>query len=437
MAAAYATMDQSMSEQDERYEVVASPPLVETRSRDNKDVKEVKESKEEKIVPASIVVAPTIPLAPIAAPTTEEKKVMTEEEQLLLASFTAKDAQAMAKNFINREMREKMSAHKVKCIEAIKHAITLRQKECDYVVDDGLTSLSSVPTSASSSNSQLPLANFLSHEKNMTLHEMFYKHFKNELKFVLLRSTEKENQFTIRWHTEETKRMSEKELRMIVSSSSTSSTPSVAGGQVKDEVKTGESEAQNIAPVWNVYHAMLYELEKKKEFIDGVVQKLLLSCIRRIQHSIGLKETSFIFEIPYLDFALEKDDKYAVFDKLVAELNRRHFTTTDLVKVYGRMRVMCLPPVEIVDGGLDSRAADSSSSSPGKTRKDYSKVPTNKTEALDLIQDLIDLITERTQNLVYSSLTKDSAVARDRLKKNVDIESDMNKISCAILGHFS
>jgi hypothetical protein len=308
-----------------------------------------------------------------------------------LKSFTAKDAQNLAKKLLNTEVKIKMGTYKKQCIESIKKSISFRQSECIFTIDNGTGS-----------------------------DDVFYKYFKNELKFFIIKSPLKENEFTIQWHTDETKRLTEKEIRDAA-------------------VRHERAERHEI---FTVYHALMFEKETHELFISSVQQKLIISCMSRIVEAIASNTKSFIFEIPFLELGLDKQvDRSLVFDKLVEEITRRKFNTSDLVKIYGSMRIYIpsVPEITIEEVSLSATGGlQPEPHTPPMVAKDYSIRPTKREETASLLKDLFDFITERAQILVHSRCLGEQGLSLSQKEETrlTSLEENIHKIIATILGCF-
>jgi hypothetical protein len=234
---------------------------------------------------------------------------------------------------------------------------------------------------------------------------------------------------------------------------------------------------------------------KKKEFINNLVDNLMVTCIRGVLTSKETGKSTFFFQVPYHDeslfgnrnnnlstvFFLEREERYQVFDKLVEGLKKRSLEMMDINKIYGRLTIVCYVPTKVVEFKLipasvtvtvpvstlstssldkkderkkeDEKLEEKMASAAKKEEKmasaakkeekmasaaeeeDFNQVPKNKMEALNMINRLSELINEHTKNLIAHSMML-SNIDDNFLKRNVEVGKKINQISALIIEHF-
>lgn len=303
-------------------------------------------------------------------------------------NFTAGHAQHLATKYYNGELKSKMNKYKKACIESIKACILKQVDECTFSVEGG----------------------------NNNLHDLFFKYFKTEMRFLISKSIFKENEFILRWHPEETKMLSQKEI-------------SILADKVVQQGNSYDGE------VFSVYHAQLFEMESHKLLIDNIVEKLIISCMKEIVQSINSNTKSFMFTIPYGEFSITREsDRYLIFDKLIEEIVKREFKITEKSKLYGSVRIFIplIPETTVEEVQLPLKSTNE------EPNLVFKKIPTNKAEASILLDDLIKFATERAQLMAYKREQEERKQSfsfgdENRIKR---ANENMHKITSLLLEKF-
>lgn len=331
-----------------------------------------------------------------------DKRFMDKDDEMILKNFTAKDAQVLAKSHLESETRDKLNRQRGECYEKIKTAINNRERECTFTLrSDAEGASTSFSDAGVSGKAALHFVGLVSSIKGV-----FFDHFKKDLNYLIICTSE--DTFSIRWDTDKTRRFSDGELAILATQ--------------QTDMLIKNHKAKTPDQVFSVYHAMLLQREVRQKFIKDCLDKLVVTCIRKIQSSIERHESSFLYIIPYADLNIDVDDRLTIFDMLVAELKHRQFNITEQRKAMGQFRLHCLPATEVTIE-VDNHGEDH------LDIKGYGidLVPQIRENAIEAIQNFYNLVVQR-MNILQSVKEKGSIDYTKQVKLNA-IDDTLRKIT--------
>lgn len=269
------------------------------------DLKEGKGEERKLLENAIPPTANTNTLKPLSSTTTDGDGDWLDDDDWLLHNFTLEALEMELKKQRECEKETILASLKEKCIDNIKNLISTKIIAIEYVFD--------IVELYTSSSEKVERSNMLD---EMIIGE-FMNYFQNKLKFLVIRSpstsTLHKNKFAIRWHTEET-------LKMTI-----------------EEVKS-----QSIKfDTFSCYHALLLEDDSKKRYYDELLDRLTVDCIRKYSKFSFTNKHDKIFSYKTAfdafdnrNLLLKEIDKCKLFEKLLVKLEGKVRIATKDVKLF-------------------------------------------------------------------------------------------------------
>jgi hypothetical protein len=303
------------------------------------------------------------------------RKQLTEEEKILLQTFTAFNNN-LAENEIDRHSIEKIET----CVEQIKLAINDYKKFYIYkLVED---------------------------EKQQ---QSIYSYLKNKLGFIIVKNND---ELKISWSFDEIKTLSETELKEKGEKIGKWSVyhATLQEKEVKKEF------------IKNVVDELLLACIKNIQALN-IEEKYLCFAIPYFNYSFLEKDDRYIIFDRLVSELEHRNFKMADVNKIYGRMRITGFRHSK-------------GSVEFLNTASCSTDKKESIINDDNTDYDYKKILKNKDDAAKAINKLSNLISRRTKNLVHASLTKNSNSTDYFVKQNSEIEINITQIIHSILSHF-